>query len=241
MSLIENGKNPYLEMSNEKLAFEIGRLEMYGNLSGYAQKLLSAAKIRLEGNSDSTATDTRKNTKVVGIDLAAVVHHNLALVNLVKDAVYGLLQGKPDTGVNRVCNQIVESIGLKISAERLATAQVFLEIKQIDEAEGVKWRVLVDIPVVERRGEFVRHYISKSMYYAYSVQLIAENPDFAKVQYSTIPPSWTSVEVFTNLLVNFDDQVIKHEYKTSGVQGTGVYLCEMNGDIRQHYVAGTHY
>lgn len=246
MGFNPNQHNPFIELSNGKLADELGKLSFYGNLSEGAQLLLLAARKRLSSEcaplkAGDTGSAPTPASRVVGVDLAGVENHRLTLVNLVKELVFSSVRGKPDNACNYLVDKIIESMESLISTERLATAQVFLEIKPIDEPGEVKWRAFVDIPVVERPGEFIRHYITRHMYYAYPVQMVAMKPNFTKVPYSTVPPSWTSVEVFTDLLVNFDEQFIKHEYKRSDMQGVGVYICEMNGEIRAHHQPGTYY
>lgn len=240
MSLIENGKNPYLEMSNEKLAFEIGRLEMYGNLSGYAQKLLSAAKIRLEGNSDSTGRvvdDVLPDSRIAGINLAAFhaeENHKLHLVNMVKELVYGYLPDQPIAPAERVVNDILLRIEERVSGERLAKGTVTVEIQKAVVEGGVKWRVFVDIPNEELRGVFVRHYIAPGQCYAYPIEYIKTNPAPETEPFSVIPPLWPATDWFTGLTVDFDSRVIIHTYRSLGKDASGEFRCEMDGTVISH-------
>lgn len=239
-------RNPFAQMTDEQLAQEIDTLVKFVPLNLNARMLLGVIELRLSGitkvDSQNPATP---GTVFKGVSMAALKDGGdvwLAISNLIKCLMTDdLLIPSNDFNDKRasISAEIASAIDSRITQERLKGAQVYVQVA----TDLSKWRVFVDVMNQQLFGAAIRHYISKTAYYAYPVEFA--NPDTMNQHNrpgsNIIPPSWDEREVFTGISIDFAGSgVVTHYFVMPLSTGdkVGSYVCELTGVVKHRYEPG---
>lgn len=223
--------NPFAGMSDAQLSLEVVQLVKFSPLTDNAQKLLLVIGQRLSGTAYPTEEQAKPaghNTFIRGINLADRDDNNTTwerVTNLVNEVVFDpkleVTTGEADT----VRRAILTAINDRVSQERVARAQVYVQVNK----DLSNWRVLVDIPSPELTSTVIRHYICNSgIYYAYPIEFL--NTPTEPTSFNLIPPSWRKDEKWDSIRIDFESQDVAHYFTTphSG-KVTGCYICDLKG------------
>lgn len=223
--------NPFAGMDDAQLSIELVQLVKFSPLTENGQKLLLVIGQRLSGAAYPTAEQAKPaghNSFIRGINLADKDTVNSLwerVTNLVNEVAYDPKLEVATSEIDPVRRAILTAINDRISQDRLALAQLYVQVNK----DLSNWRVLVDIPSPELTGTIIRHYICNSgQYYAYPIEFL--NTPTSPISFNLIPPSWNKNEKWESVRIDFESQDVAHYYTTphSG-KVTGCYICDLKG------------
>lgn len=216
-------------MDNRTLIGELDTMLRYTPLTEESKKLIMELASRL-GLADR-AKDSLK-PHMSGIDLTKVRpdKDSYGLKSAINDwvnAAFAFITWDPELR-NKETITALNELNKNVSADAFQTAQLYIEIHRM--GDGIMWRMFVDTPHRFTKEMLVRQLISKETHYAFPVEFINKNPDILPTVYNLQPPAWGQ-EVFTEVLVDFDEGKITHRFRIPSTEDGGVYVCDMTGVV----------
>lgn len=216
-------------MDNRSLIIELDTMMRYAPLTEESKKLIVELVHRL-GTADRGKTLLKPHMS--GIDLTQVRTDKspFGLKSVIDDWVSEAFSfitwnsGLRDTEIITVLTELYKNV----SPDAFEKAQLYIEIRQLD--EGAMWRMFVDTPHRFTKEMLVRQLISKETHYAFPVEFVNKNPETLPTVYNLQPPVWGG-EVFTEVLVDFDEGKITHRFRIPSTEDGGTYVCDMRGVI----------